>query len=189
MLYDLHIHHSHRTNKSRHCSPRISKNNFIIICYGNSRLKAAGAPVWLWSGCMLCTFNFIQQNGSFVECLSHFFFPVKWFGNFFVVWLKSSPLVWNEETRAPVYSCVCLPLTGCPWWMKSSEMKFVDKDLSVFFKIVLFSFCTDDSSQSQPGEDSSHHDESFVPKSLVDCLRRCCELNVLWSVLLPSTVQ
>ncbi|XP_015778040.1 PREDICTED: ubiquitin carboxyl-terminal hydrolase 22-like [Acropora digitifera] len=36
----------------------------------------------------------------------------------------------------------------------------------------------DDSSQSQPGEDSSHHDESFVPKSLVDCLRRCCKLNL-----------
>ena len=35
-----------------------------------------------------------------------FFFSVKWFGNFFVVWLKRSPLVWNEETWAPVYSWV-----------------------------------------------------------------------------------
>ena len=36
----------------------------------------------------------------------------------------------------------------------------------------LFLLCADESGQSRPTEDSSHHDESFVPKSLVDCLRR-----------------
>jgi len=34
-----------------------------------------------------------------------------------------------------------------------------------------FSFA-EENGQSQPAEDSSHHDESFVPKSLVDCLKR-----------------
>lgn len=32
--------------------------------------------------------------------------------------------------------------------------------------------CAEEIGQSQLTEDSSHHDESFVPKSLVDCLRR-----------------
>ena len=30
----------------------------------------------------------------------------------------------------------------------------------------------EENGQSQPTADSSHHDEGFVPKSLVDCLRR-----------------
>ena len=41
--------------------------------------------------------------------------------------------------------------------------------------IVWFFFvsrCAEEIGQSQLTEDSSHHDESFVPKSLVDCLRR-----------------
>ena len=78
----------------------------IILLFFVMEIQDWKLLVLLWSSCMLCTFNFIQRNGSFVECLSHFFFSVKWFGNFFVVWLKRSPLVWNEETRAPVYSCV-----------------------------------------------------------------------------------
>ena len=32
------------------------------------------------------------------------------------------------------------------------------------------SHCAEENGQAAP--DSSHHDESFVPKSLVDCLRR-----------------
>ena len=52
----------------------------------------------------------------------------------------------------------------------------------LFFFYFLVSRCTEEIGQSQLTEDSSHHDESFVPKSLVDCLRRYKMFNFLFTI-------
>ena len=53
-------------------------------------------------------------------------------------------------------------------------LKLKLKKIYVFVNGLFFfvSRCAEEIGQSQLTEDSSHHDESFVPKSLVDCLRR-----------------
>ena len=55
----------------------------------------------------------------------------------------------------------------CAFYFCSIEAKIKNK---FFFSFL--SRCAEEIGQSQLTEDSSHHDESFVPKSLVDCLRR-----------------
>ena len=61
----------------------------------------------------------------------------------------------------------------CAFYFSSIEAKIKNKNMCLL--IVWFFFvsrCAEEIGQSQLTEDSSHHDESFVPKSLVDCLRR-----------------
>ena len=52
------------------------------------------------------------------------------------------------------------------------ELKIKKKYVFVNWLCFFVSRCAEEIGQSQLTEDSSHHDESFVPKSLVDCLRR-----------------
>lgn len=56
----------------------------------------------------------------------------------------------------------------CTFYFSSIEAK-IKLLIDCFF---FLSRCAEEIGQSQLTEDSSHHDESFVPKSLVDCLRR-----------------
>ena len=67
-----------------------------------------------------------------------FFFLAKWFGNFFVVWLKRSPLVSNEETRAPVYSCVSATYRVPPDEWKARKWNLWIKIWVSFLKLFCF---------------------------------------------------
>lgn len=76
-------------------------------------------------------------------------------------------------------ACNCVSTTIDPFWDISLDLGNIDhsngnsrNSSGASAASTPETINLDDSSQSQPGEDSSHHDESFVPKSLVDCLRR-----------------
>ena len=60
----------------------------------------------------------------------------------------------------------------CAFYFSSIEAKIKNKNTFVNRLFFFLSRCAEEIGQSQLTEDSSHHDESFVPKSLVDCLRR-----------------
>ena len=61
----------------------------------------------------------------------------------------------------------------CAFYSSSIEAKIKNKNMCLLIDCFFFvSRCAEEIGQSQLTEDSSRHDESFVPKSLVDCLRR-----------------